>query len=74
VRSCLIDGEAVTCDENGLAVFDLSGCARVRGYRVEAAGFALPVRPLEGLAQVQEPECAGREAQGRKDWGKGRGR
>jgi ATP-dependent DNA ligase len=23
VRSCLIDGEAVVCDESGLAVFDL---------------------------------------------------
>jgi ATP-dependent DNA ligase len=23
VRSCLIDGEAVACDENGLAVFEL---------------------------------------------------
>ncbi len=31
-RSCLIDGEAVVCDENGLAVFDL-----IRGYRHDAA-------------------------------------
>ena len=23
VRSCLIDGEAIVCDENGLAIFDL---------------------------------------------------
>ena len=23
VQSCLIDGEAIVCDENGLAVFDL---------------------------------------------------
>src|SRR4029077_8431759 len=23
VKSCLIDGEAIVCDENGLAVFDL---------------------------------------------------
>jgi bifunctional non-homologous end joining protein LigD len=28
VRSCLIDGEAVVCDESGLAVFEL-----IRGYR-----------------------------------------
>src|ERR1700731_3194857 len=28
VRSCLLDGEAVVCDENELAVFDL-----IRGYR-----------------------------------------
>src|SRR5215469_14406152 len=27
VRTCLIDGEAIVCDENGLAVFEL-----IRGY------------------------------------------
>jgi bifunctional non-homologous end joining protein LigD len=32
VRSCLLDGEAVVCDESGLAVFDL-----IRGYRHDAA-------------------------------------
>ena len=32
VRSCLIDGEAIVCDENGLAVFDL-----IRQYRHDAA-------------------------------------
>jgi len=32
VRSCLIDGEAVVCNESGLAVFDL-----IRGYRHDAA-------------------------------------
>jgi bifunctional non-homologous end joining protein LigD len=32
VRSCLIDGEAVVCDENGLAVFDL-----IRGHRTVAS-------------------------------------
>ena len=30
VRSCLIDDEAVVCDENGLAVFDL-----IRGWATE---------------------------------------
>jgi ATP-dependent DNA ligase len=119
VRSCLIDGEAVACDENGLAVFarlrrkpsgkhvflyafdlleldsqdlrrepletrkatlasllrgSLSGTASERaprprwreripprlqdgprGHRVEAARLALPLRSIEGLAQVQEP-------------------
>jgi ATP dependent DNA ligase domain len=126
VRSCLIDGEAVACDANGLAVFEhlrrkptgrhvllyafdlleldgedlrreplevrkatlasvLGGaavcstsapraplrrrlCARLQdgpgGHRVEAAGVALRLRPLEGLAQVQEPERAGGEAGG----------
>jgi bifunctional non-homologous end joining protein LigD len=34
VRSCLIDGEAVVCDQNGLAVFDL-----IRGYRTHAGAF-----------------------------------
>src|SRR5262249_19117498 len=28
VRSCLIDGEAVACDKNGLAVFELCGASR----------------------------------------------
>src|SRR6516162_8546071 len=31
VRSCLIDGEAIVCDENGLAVFDL-----IRGHGSKA--------------------------------------
>src|SRR5262249_36108236 len=32
---------------------------RVRGHCVEAARLALPVRPIEGLAEVQEPGCPG---------------
>ena len=32
VRSCLIDGEAIVCDKNGLAVFDL-----IRGYGSNAS-------------------------------------
>jgi bifunctional non-homologous end joining protein LigD len=32
VRSCLIDGEAIVCDKNGLAVFDL-----IRGYGSKAS-------------------------------------
>jgi ATP-dependent DNA ligase len=28
VRSCLIDGEAIVCDESGLAVFDLTRSRR----------------------------------------------
>jgi hypothetical protein len=120
VRSCLIDGEAVACDENGLAVFarlrrkpsgkhvflyafdllELDGQdlrrepletrkatlasllrgslpglrlnereripARLqdgpRGHRVEEARLALSLRSFEGLAEVQEPECASGEA------------
>ena len=125
VRSCLIDGEVVCCDERGLARFDvlrrrrnevdaflyafdlleLDGTdlrrepiemrkatlasvlrksrprpaaerapvhdsagviglparlpARLRRHRLQAAGLALPLRPLAGLAQVQEPGRAG---------------
>lgn len=32
VRSCLIDGEAIVCDDSGVAVFNL-----IRGHRVNAA-------------------------------------
>ena len=127
VRSCLIDGEVVCCDERGLARFDvlrrrrneaaaflyafdlleLDGTdlrrepievrkatlasilrksrpglrlnehlehdcgligvparlpAGLRGHRLQAAGLALSLRPLAGLAQVQEPGSAGGEA------------
>ena len=43
--------------------------ARLRGHRLEAAGFALHFRTLEGLAQVQEPERAGSEARGARGLG-----
>jgi bifunctional non-homologous end joining protein LigD len=42
LRSCLIDGEAVVCDENGLAVFDL-----IRGYRHDAAAVLCAFDLLE---------------------------
>jgi bifunctional non-homologous end joining protein LigD len=42
VRSCLIDGEAVVCDENGLAVFDL-----IRGCRHDAAAVLCAFDLLE---------------------------
>src|SRR5262249_1744083 len=35
-----------------------------RGHRVEAARVALPIRPIEGLAEVQEPGSASGEARG----------
>src|SRR5262249_2665665 len=42
VRSCLIDGEAVVCDESGLAVFDL-----IRGYRTHAGAVHVAFDLLE---------------------------
>ena len=38
---------------------------RARGHRLEAARLALPVWPVEGLAEVQEPGRASGEARGR---------
>ena len=134
VRSCLIDGEVVCCDERGLATFqllrhrrnepqaflyafdllELNGTdlrrepievrkatlasilrksrprraperapgARLRPDgvparlqdgagrdRLEAAGIALPIRPIARLAQVQEPGRAGGEAGGGRGLG-----
>jgi hypothetical protein len=44
------------------------GCPRLPdgpgGDRVQAAGIALPVGPIAGLAEVQEPGGARREAAG----------
>ena len=37
-------------------------CKLGRGHRVEAARLALPFRPLEGLAQDEEPGGPGGEA------------
>ena len=42
VRSSLIDGEAVVCNESGLAVFDL-----IRGYRHDAAAASCAFDLLE---------------------------
>jgi hypothetical protein len=79
-RSCIIDGEAVACDDNGVASFDL-----IRHYRanesiflyafdlIELNGDDLRRDPLEvrkatlatRLAQNEERECTGREARRR---------
>ena len=134
VRSCLIDGEVVCCDERGLATFqllrhrrnepqaflyafdllELNGAdlrrepievrkatlasilrqsrhgvrlnehlehrlrpdglpARLQdgagGYRLEAAGIALSIWQVAGLAKVQESGCAGGEAGGGRGLG-----
>ena len=42
VRSCLIDGEAVVCDERGLVMFDL-----IRQYRHDAAAVLCAVDLLK---------------------------
>ena len=45
VRSCLIDGEAIVCDENGLAVFDL---IRHHGAGEDAVLCAFDLLELDG--------------------------
>jgi bifunctional non-homologous end joining protein LigD len=45
VRSCLIDGEAIVCDENGLAVFDL---IRRHGALASAVHCAFDLLELDG--------------------------
>ena len=52
VRSCLIDGEAVVCDENGLAVFDL---IRRHGALASAVHCAFDLLELEGRDLRREP-------------------
>jgi ATP-dependent DNA ligase len=44
-RSCLIDGEAIVCDENGLAVFDL---IRGHGSNTSAVLCAFDLLELDG--------------------------
>ena len=52
IRSCVMDGEAIVCDDNGLAVFDL-----IRGYGTSAravlCAFDLP--EVNGEDIRQEP-------------------
>ena len=52
VRSCLIDGEAIVCDGNGLAVFDL-----IRGHRTVASAVhcAFDLLELDGKDLRREP-------------------
>jgi bifunctional non-homologous end joining protein LigD len=52
VRSCLIDGEAIVCDENGLAVFDL---IRRHGAHASAVLCAFDVLELDGKDLRREP-------------------
>src|SRR5262249_23791671 len=52
VRSCLIDGEAIVCDENGLAVFDL---IRRNGALASAVLCAFDLLELDGRDLRREP-------------------
>jgi bifunctional non-homologous end joining protein LigD len=52
VRSCLIDGEAIVCDENGLAVFDL---IRRHGALASAVLYAFDLLALDGRDLRREP-------------------
>jgi bifunctional non-homologous end joining protein LigD len=52
VRSCLIDGEAVVCDKNGLAVFDL---IRRHGTIASAVHCAFDLLELDGKDLRRQP-------------------
>ena len=63
VRSCLIDGEAVACDENGLAVFER---LRRRPSGKHVFLYAFDLLELDGQDLRREPletrKCRPREA------------
>jgi ATP-dependent DNA ligase len=52
VRSCLIDGEAIVCNENGLAGFDL---IRGHGSKASAVLCAFDLLELDGMDLRREP-------------------
>jgi bifunctional non-homologous end joining protein LigD len=52
VRSCLIDGEAIVCDDNGLAVFDL---IRRHGAIATAVHCAFDLLELDGKDFRRQP-------------------
>jgi len=52
VRSCLIDGEAIVCDENGLAVFDL---IRGHGNKASVMLCAFDLLELDGEDLRRKP-------------------
>jgi bifunctional non-homologous end joining protein LigD len=52
VQSCLIDGEAIVCDEDGLAVFDL---IRRHGTLTNAEHCAFDLLELDGRDLRREP-------------------
>ena len=52
VRSCTIDGEAIVCDENGLAIFDL---IRGHGSKTSAVLCAFDLLELDGKDLRRRP-------------------
>jgi bifunctional non-homologous end joining protein LigD len=52
VRSCLIDGEVIVCDQNGLAVFDL-----IRGHAGKGSAVlcAFDLLELDGRDLRRQP-------------------
>ena len=52
VRSCLIDGEVVCCDEHGLAIFEV---LRQRRHEASAFLFAFDLLELNGTDMRREP-------------------
>src|SRR5690348_10885942 len=52
VRSCLIDGEAIVCDQDGLAVFEL---IRRRGSLASPVHCAFDLLELDGRDLTREP-------------------
>ena len=56
VRSCIIDGEAIVCDENGLAVFEL---IRGRGSKMSAVLCAFDLLELRDLRRRPMEERKG---------------
>jgi bifunctional non-homologous end joining protein LigD len=52
VRSCIIDGEAIVCDENGLAVFEL---IRGHGSKMSAVLCAFDLLELDGRDLRRRP-------------------
>ena len=52
VRSCLIDGEAIVCDKDGLAVFDL---IRGHGSKASAVHCAFDLLELDGKDLRRRP-------------------
>jgi len=42
-RSCVVDGEAIACDENGLSVFDLLRYQRTKSFCVRDATGQAPL-------------------------------